>query len=523
MRKIKKIVSLVLACSLVFGLVGCGKKKEVKKTDGKTFRIATVRHSDRNNTDFLEEGMLKKLEEKYGINIEWEVYTANDWGEQKTLLFASPEDLPDAFLGGLTLKDADIQVYKSEFVELSDYIEKDMPNLSKIMKEDSQFKANMYDADGEIYSLGKKLPLRPLVHNEPFINKKWLKNLGLKVPKTYKELEKVLQEFKDKDADGNGDPNNEIPYTASGNLGLDTRTILAPFGIVTSNAGNYMGMDENNKPFFIPTSDRYKEAVKWMHDLYKKGIIDSEYFTQDSSMEISKIQASGGSEVGLVFGWTKGSAAGANAKEFEKMEAVEGPDGNHYVEYDPSSLDEGGVEFVVTKRCQNVDLLLKWADEFYSNEIAIQSYWGSIPDRLSDNGDGTYTVLKPDKDETYDAAAWNSSFRDFGPKYVTKDFEKNIILPKDGGDGQKLAEDINAKYSKVTFPVLRYTRDEYTKLGQYSTDVNTYVEAQYAHWVVDGGIEKEWDNYISVLKQMGLEDLLKLYDTAYNRYLKMQK
>ncbi len=524
MKGLKRIVALGLAISLALGCAACGpKEEEPKKTDGKTFRIATVRHSDRNPTDFLYEGIMQKIAEKHGVKIEWEIYTANDWGEQKTLLFASPEDLPDAFLGGLTIKDGDIQVYKDLFVELTDYIERDMPNLSKIMEEDKAFKATMLDADGELYSLGKKLPLRPPVHDEPFINQKWLDNLGLQAPTTYEELEAVLQAFKDKDADGDGDPNNEIPYTSSGSLLLDSRTILMQFGIVTSAAGNYMAMDSKDEPFFVPTSEQYKEAVKWMHNLYEKGLIDAEYFTQDSSMEISKIQATGGSRVGLIYGWTAAATAGANADEFKKMEVLAGPDGNRYVYYDPTYLDISGVEFAVTKNCQNVDLLLQWADEFYTNEVTMQTYWGSIPDQISDNGDGTYSLLPPTGDDTYDAAAWNNSLRDFGPKYMTEDFEKNIILPAEAGDGQKLAEDINFKYSKATFPVLRYTREEYTKLGRYSTDVNTYVESQYAHWVVDGGVDKEWDKYISMLNEMGLKELLELYDTVYNRYLEMQE
>lgn len=524
MKGLKRIVALGLATVMALGCAACGTKdKDKVKSDGKTFRIATVRHSDSNPTDFLYEGIMQQIADKHGIKIEWEVYTANDWGEMKTLLFASPEDLPDAFLGGLALADGDIQVYKDLFVELTDYIEKDMPNLSKILKEDEEFKAVMLDADGELYSLGKKLPLRPSVHDEPFINQKWLDNLGLKAPTTYKELEAVLQAFKDKDADGDGNPNNEIPYTAFASLELDARTILTPFGIVVSDSGNYMAMDADEKPFFMPTSEKYKEAVKWMHNLYEKGLIDSEYFTQDMSMCTSKIQASGGSQVGLIYGWTAGSSAGSNSGEFKKMEVLAGPDGNRYAYYDPTYLDMNGVEFVVTKNCQNIDLLLQWADEFYTNEVTMQTYWGSIPNQISDNGDGTYSLLPPTGDDTYDAIAWNNSLRDYGPKYMTKDFEQKVILPTDGGDGEKLADDMNAKYSKATFPVLRYTRDEYTKLGRYSTDINTYVESQYAHWVVDGGIDKEWDEYLSVLDEMGLKELLKLYDTAYDRYVKLQK
>ena len=49
-------------------------------------------------TDFLESGFMKELEEKHGINIEWQVYYDSDWQEQKSLLLASG-DLPDAFFG----------------------------------------------------------------------------------------------------------------------------------------------------------------------------------------------------------------------------------------------------------------------------------------------------------------------------------------------------------------------------------------------------------------------------------------
>ena len=54
--------------------------------------------------------------------------------------------------------------------------------------------------------------MRPTVANQLFINKKWLDNLGLKVPETYDDLVKVLQEFKDKDAERKWRRFDEIPF-----------------------------------------------------------------------------------------------------------------------------------------------------------------------------------------------------------------------------------------------------------------------------------------------------------------------
>lgn len=525
MKKITRMIAVLLAVSMVAGIAGCGKTGKTNDNgNGRTkFRIVTTRHNDSWPTDFLKEGVMKQLEDKYNIDIEWEVYTVNDWQQEKNLMFASPDDLPDAFLGSLTLGSSDIEAYKDQFVELTDLIAEQMPNLSAILKEDSELKAVMTNREGEVYGLGKKLPFRPEAANVPMINKKWLDNLGLEIPNTYKELEAVLQAFKDKDADGDGNPNNEIPYSYCGALNMDARHILAPFGTIISRAGNYMGLDENGEPFFLPITEKYKEAVKWMHNLYEKGLIDPEHFTQNNSMYTSKVQATGGSQVGYIFGWST-AAAEANKDEFVAIVPVSGPDGKRYVESDNSYLDMSGNEFCVTKNCKNPELLLQWADEFYTDLVAVQSYYGSIPDQIKDNGDGTYTLLPPqDKDLSYDYTAWSNSFRDFGPKYVSKAFQETFVLPTDGGDGEKLQlESLYKDCVKTNFPVVQYKAEDVSKRGMYSTNINSYVESQYAHWVVDGGIEKEWDSYLKTLDEMGVQDMLKLNLEAYDFYVEQK-
>ena len=40
----------------------------------------------------------------------------------------------------------------------------------------------------------------------------------------------------------------------------------------------------------------------------------------------------------------------------------------------------------------------------------------------------------------------------------------------------------------------------------------------YAHWVTEGGIEEEWDDYLAQLDQMGLQELLEIQRTAYAAY-----
>ena len=103
---------------------------------------------------------------------------------------------------------------KENFIELTDLInEETMPNLLRAFEEDPELKAVCTGRDGKIYSLPKKLPLRPEVCGDIFyINKEWLDNLNLAVPTTYEELETVLEKFITEDADNDGDPTNEIAY-----------------------------------------------------------------------------------------------------------------------------------------------------------------------------------------------------------------------------------------------------------------------------------------------------------------------
>ncbi len=531
-----RLLSVLMVAAMTAGtLTGCGGSEgsagdgadgaqaDASGASGETadgveeFTIATVRWTDAWPNEFMNEGIMKELEEKHNIKINWQVYYNSDWTEQKSLLLASG-DLPDAFFGSICLTETDVAQNKDYFVELTEGIEKNMPNLTAIFEKEPALKAAAQNRDGEIYSLVKKLPLRPKVANSMYINKEWLDNLGLSMPTTYEELADVLKAFKEQDADGDGDPNNEIPYTNAGSLSGDLSNLLAPFGTIVSRTGNFMQIDASGNPAFVPITDHYKEAVKWAHELYAAGCL--EYFTQNSSMASAKRMAEGGSQTGLVFAWTADAEMGENAGQFELCEAVAGPDGNRYVESDPTYLDIANRELIITTQCKNPDKLLQWADDFYTDLVSLQTYYGSIPDQVADKGDGTYEVLLPADGTTLDTSAWSYSMRDFGPKYMTEEFQEKVILPDSQGDGVKLAQDeTNAKYaSDIAFPVVSYTTEQLTTLASLTTDINDYASAQYAHWVVDGGIEEEWDAYLAQLDQMGLQDVLAIHNDAYAAY-----
>ena len=512
MKTVRKILATMVALSLVLGLCSVALAEETP-----TFTVAIVRWTDGWGTDFAETAFLKEIGEASGVNIEWQPYYNQNWSEQKSLMLASGlSAMPDAFFGSISLNDSDIALNEDFFVELTDLIPEYMPNLSAIFEQDPTMKALCTNADGKIYSLPKKLPMRPATANEMYINKVWLDELGLAMPTTYEELADVLVKFSES---GEG----RYGYISASDVKHDLNNLLLPFGVQTSRAGNYMGLNADGQPTFVPTADNYREAVKWAHELYVNGALDPERFTQTSDMVRAKIQDEAGSATGIVFGWTADAELLGNAVDYVVAEAVEGPDGNRYVESDPTYLNYGRNEFVITKNCADPGKLLTWADQFYTDLASLQTYYGSIGDgKIADNGDGTYEVLLPAADSgiNLDTSCWTFSFRDHGPKYMNEAFEANIILPTTEGDGIKLADDaVNAAYVRDTFPVCFYTGEQLDEIAFLFPDIDNYVKTQYAHWVVDGGVDEEWDAYLAKLDQMGLADYVAIQEAAYAAYV----
>lgn len=537
----KRTVTFILVACIVSTLtVGCGNSDK-KASNGSqsatnsqssnfnktglpivnepvTLKILTTRWGNMGDS-FTKNQWLIDLEKKTNVKIEWQVQSLNDWGEQKAIMIAS-QDLPEVIIGSQTFNDADIMNNSDLFLDLTDLIETYMPNLKNAMDETPELKRVITFTDGKIYSLPRKLPCRPKTCNQPIINKQWLNNLGLSEPTTIDELTAVLKAFKDRDANGNGDPNDEYPISGAKGLSMD---LLNPFGITDIN-GTHMIIKDDGSLVYYPIIENYKEGIKWLHELYKQGIIDPESFTQDSTMQDGKRKNESISLVGFDYAWTPDALFGQWSSEYIALAPIAGPDGKRY-----AGGDENGVSSIVrneaeiteiTKFCKNPEIAARWLDQFYDGEASIQNFWGAIGTVITKNSDGTYTLNDPPEGTSADAWYWDQSLRDFGPKYVSSDFQKRIILSSKSGDGLKLElSKIADPYITKPYPNVFYTSEETEHLATLTTDINKFVEVTRAEWITNGGIDDGWDSYIQKLKDMGLNDMIQIYTNAYKRYI----
>lgn len=477
-----------------------------------TLDVLTVRWGSMGDT-FTQNQWIKDLETRTNIKVEWQVQSANDWAEQKSILLASGT-LPSVILGSETFKDADISNNVSYFMPLADLIDGYMPNLTAAFAANPELKKEVTSPDGNIYSMPRKLPARPIAQWQPSINKKWLDNLKLEVPTTMDELYTVLKAFKDEDANGNGDKNDEIPVTSKA-LEL---SMLSPYEYNDPIQTNVVMLD--GKPAFYPTSTQYKEGIKYMQKMYADGILDQEMFTQDESMVTAKKQNADIAIVGFAYQWTP-DATVAHQEEYIAIAPLKGPDGKAYSSGDPNGcMAIGRNELEITTFCKTPEAAARWADEFYTPEASVQNFWGAIGTVLQENADKTYELLPPPEGTSADAWYWDQSLRDFGPKYVPNDFSKNLKLPTDSGDGFKLEiSKMAEEFVTVPFPNVMYTEDEFAELPTLTTDIDEFVLTTRAQWITKGGIDEGWDAYAKKLNDMGLEDLMKIRTDAYNRYI----
>ena len=105
----------------------------------------------------------------------------------------------------------------------------------------------------------------------------------------------------------------------------------------------------------------------------------------------------------------------------------------------------------------------------------------------------------------------------------TEAYEKYHHLHYTDEKSQKIRE-IRASdnVDQEVLPALLYTTEESDIVNQVQADLITNANRMTAEWVVNGKIDEEWDSYIETLNGIGLQDMLKAMQAAYDRFLEQK-
>lgn len=535
--KSKKIMALLLIGVLATStfMTGCGSTKNKESAKGieesenfnlegypivnETIKLKLVSPKASLAPNFGEMKIMQDLAKKCNIEIEWVNIPDSDYQTKKNLLIAS-NDLPDGFWNS-GFSDYDLVNYGEDGTIIpigEDLIEKYMPNLSAEMEKDPTIKSKLTAPDGNIYSLPGMEQMG--LGKAPFftsINTKWLENLGLSMPTTPEEFKEVLRAFKNQDANGNGNPNDEIPFSFMHMFWCaDIGDLMAPFGMADNIQHRIV---RDNKVIYTAVQDEYKAAIKYFHELYAEGLIDPESFTQDPAQYLAKGQSEE-DKLGSFIWWETNEVVGANrSKDFALLEPFKNSQGQQ-VTGRGNGEDFSRAAFVITEANQHVAETLRFIDLMYAKDVSPQVNWGPIGDVFTETESGLLTWNEAPEGTTMGEYRQKVCPGGNSPVIITKDdFGTTVEMEPRALERLQTIESKFLPYmEKQSYPLVFFNKEELDTINTIETDITTYVNNKRATWILNGGIDSEWDKYKEELKKMGLDDLIKIYQDGLDRY-----
>ncbi|BCS82176.1 ABC transporter substrate-binding protein [Anaerocellum diazotrophicum] len=467
--------------------------------------------------------IFKRLEKLTNVHIQWINIPDSDYQEKKNLLLASG-DLPDAFYGA-GFSDYDLFKYSQDgtILRLDNLINQYMPNVVKLFKRRPDIKKFVTLPDGHIYSLpvGEELGTGKeaigAVLSFQFINKKWLDKLGLKMPTNLKEMHDALVAFKTKDPNGNGKA-DEIPFSFIHMWWCaDIGTLFSAFGMLDTIDHLIV---KNGKVIFTAVQPQYRNAIRYFHQWVKEGLIDKESFTQ--TKDPTALFAKGKTKdvtLGSFMWWEETEIVGPDReKDYAFVGPIKGLNNEKPVIYRSNGSPWGRGAFVITKKNKYPEITARWIDLQYEPKMTAQIHWGPIGDVFEEkNGRLVFKPLPP-------GVAMGEYRQKVAPNQVgvvtAEDFKNLVDMEARAKVRIERVKKYGPYMTDENLPTLFFTPAELEKKNRIEVNLYQYVNKKRAEWLMFGRIDNEWNKYIQDLKKIGLDEYVKIIQTAYDRYKK---
>ena len=474
-----------------------------------TLDMVTVRANSKSMEFFIEQ------EKVTNIDVNWIEIPSADMVTKTNLMFAS-NDLPDAFYtAGYFITDSDLLSYAGKAIIPLDPLFEYAPNLVKVFGQRPQYKAVMTFPDGHIYAL-PQINERAITSNTSLvINADWLEKVGMDVPETTDEFYEVLKAFKKAgDINGNGDA-DEWPFSYGG---YRLFGMFGSFGLPDN--GSHMWVD-GKKVIYTAVREEYKKAIQYFHKLFAEGLIYPESYTADSAIYMANLKALPPNFGGFNT-WTLSARFGLGKTHgYQYMRPLKGPDGDRYWIRDPWEI-HGKNGFLITVKNKHPEATMRWIDRIIEPLKSFESFWGTVGHNWKKEADGSLTEIPAPE-----GLAWGSWIEQVSPysqgyQIILSDFYQNIALPSADAEKAQICSDYYTDYlhpDLLPFPKVTLTLEEQKRLKLLSTDISSFVNENYTRWIMNGGIEGDWDKYLEKLDDMGFQEFIVIHQGAYERYL----
>ena len=514
----KRFLALALAVIMVFTLAACGGKQTSTAgeapwgEDGKPFTkdttVSIVVGSHASWPYNAEWKMWEYLIEGSGATVDVTAITGSDYGTKINLMFADSESLPD-LLHMDDKKLVDQHASAGGFIALDDYLDQ-MPNYNKALDEyDPEIRAGLErerkSADGKVYwpvVLGTST-----VQNAQgwLYRKDILEKHNLEVPETLDELVEVCRELKKLYPDS-------YPFCPRG--GGAVYTIFGPmFQPYLDYSFFYDFTDETWK--FGPMENGTRELVEFLIMMQKEGLAHpngtvmdgptfDEYVTTDKLFFTNHY---------LVRQSYYNVPMSVERPGFSFMAMVPPAATRGEQKMGKTSIVRSGLTVPNTKDEGRIGNAIRFLDYMYSDTAKEILSWGKEGETYTVNEDGSRSFILQGE-ETVQLKYGTATA---GLLQRVDELAYNEVVasgsPIDPGIFEYTEDYVNP------FNWISFNDEELAIFNQYYDAVTAYASEWLDKFVL--GIEpltdEAWNAGIEQLKTLGVDELIKIYESAWAR------
>ena len=507
----KKLLSLLLIIAMLTSFAPMVFAEDMSEN----VTLSIMASTGSQTADMESMPVFQKLQEDTNTTLVFN-QVRSDYDEKLAVMLAS-NDLPDIFLGGLT--DAIISGNQEAFADLTDLIDQYAPNIKKMFEEDPATLAVAISPDGGIYSLPAVRPYRPDSGVVMMINQTWLDNLGLEMPTTLEELENVLIAFRDNDPNQNG-LKDELPLDWPENIDswFDISALCGSWGVVGDQSA-VQTVVKDGVVSFLWEDEAYYNLMVTLGRWYSEDLIYKEFIT-DSYSDMQAMSKQGEyAVVGMTLGWSIADRTGKFSDQYVCLEPLKATADSDIERRYPSNrplVVYNMNRAAISSTCEDKVRAIQVLDLLYAEWYSIQMYYGSIPNQvIYDEAADTYEILAP-TDMTLDDSKWVNSLVDNSPLYFSDALAAKTTAPAE--ETARIEQDNVFKpyFADEVYPLVKFSADVQEELTFIQTDIMKYANEKYASWIVNGGVENEWEEYIQKLTNMGLDEMRQIYQDGYD-------
>ncbi len=483
------------------------------------------------NVDMTQNAMTHKMEEMTGVNLEFLYAPNNSYKEKVNLSFMSA-DVPDTFACFNGMSQIDIQKWANQelITPIDDYLENSSVHIKQTLTDNPELKEFLKMDDGQTYIIPNYQPGRPLslYPLKLWINEEWLTRLDIEMPNTPEELKEVLIAFRDNDANGNGDPNDEYPLSFSGK---GIYNLMTPFQYCSNTTGApYMQYLEDGqvKPAFI--TDGYREGLKYLNSLWEEDLVDPDAWTYKGNTRITTNSIPGG-KMGVIAETNPASLTYHEPIEEGRLTYVaipplEGEDGNRATPFTTSNLYNKASGVLITSECENPEVAVRMFDYLHSPQGAFESIYGPVGVSVKEADEGikdyngeqaTFQALTLDKEHEYFG---NTGWARCSTTYFSTDLAQSLVPTPE----EMQIYDANKEYAPYAedpreVPKLSFSADDVQQISIMETAIKSAVEEYSAKFMTgefDIHDDEKWNEYLAYVKSYNYEELFVYYQKAYD-------